>query len=235
MSIREEIHEENKKNFKEMTFKQKIKHFWHYYKIHLGVAAIVLAFVTYLVLHYTVFKPLPYGFVGYALNTNYYVADDLSPVDNFIKDFAVDQNINTEEYQVIFDVSNAIDLESTDMLYMAMDMKLVTEGENGDMDVLIGTAEQLEYYIINGFYKQPLDELLPEEMFQELDEQGLIYYYENEEAGSREPLGIYVTDAPRLKELGLYNEDAEVMLGIVSLSPRTDMAVEFVRYIFETP
>lgn len=235
MSIREEIREENKKNFKEMTFSQKIKHFWHYYKIHTCVALGLIAFIVYLILHYTVFKPLPFGFAGYALNTNYYVAEDLSAVDNFIKDFAADQNINTEEYQVVFDVSNAIDLESTDMLYMAMDMKLVNAGENGDMDVLIGTAEQLEYYIINGFYQKPLDELLPEDLYKELDEQGLIYYYENKETGSKEPLGIYISDAPRIKELALYNEDTEVMLGIIALSPRTDTAVEFVRYIFETP
>lgn len=235
MSIREEIREENKKNFKEMSFSQKAKHFWHYYKIHVAVAAVIIAFIVYLILRATAFKPLPYGFAGYALTSNYYLAQDTSAVDAFINDFAVKEGINTEEYQIMFDVSNAMDPNSTDTLDMAVDLKLVTAGQDGELDVLLGTSEQIDFYVINGFYDVALDQLMPQDMFEEYDEAGLIYYYYDETTEETYPIGVYVSDAPRLKELELYNEDAEIILGVVCLSERTDTAIDFIRYIYETP
>lgn len=235
MSIRDEIREENKKNFKEMPFSKKVKHFWHYYKIHTLVAVGIIAFITYIILLQTALKPLPYGFAAYALSSNYYLLQDATPVNNFINEFAVAEGINTEEYQVIFDVSNAVDPNSSSMLDMAVDMNLVNEGQDGNLDVLIGSQEQIDFYVVNGFYCKTLDTLFSEEMFQELDEAGLIYYYYDEASDKEFPIGVYVSDAPRFVELGLYNEDTEVILAIVGLSERTDTSVDFVEYIFETP
>ena len=150
-------------------------------------------------------------------------------------EFATSEGIDTEEYQVYMDASNNVDPSSTNMLDMAIDMKLVTAGQEGDLDVLIGTQEQIDFYVINGFYSPTLDELFSEELFSELDEKGLIYYYYDEESDKEYPIGVYVKDAPRLAELGLYEEDKEVILAIVGLSERTDTSVRFVEYIFETP
>lgn len=235
MSIREEIREENKKNFKEMPFDKKVKHFWHYYKVHTIVAIGLIAFVVYFILLQTVLAPKPFGFCAYALSSNYYMSEDLTPIDTFIGGFADRLGIDTEEYQVVFATSNAVNPDSTDMLDMAVDMNIVHAGEEGNLDVLIGSKAQIDFYVINGFYGKTLDILFTEEMFADLDEAGLIYYYYDEESDKEYPIGVYVTDAPRLKELGLYNEDAEVILSIVSFSERTDTSVEFVKYIFETP
>lgn len=90
-------------------------------------------------------------------------------------------------------------------------------------------------YEINGFYRPPLNEILPEDLYAELDEQGLILYFQPEEYGKDYPIGIYIGDAPKLQALDLYPEDAEPVLAIVSISPRTEMAVAFVEYIFEEP
>ncbi len=235
MSIREEIREENKKNFKEMPFDKKVKHFWHYYKIHTIVAIALIAFVVYIVLLQTVLAPKPFGFCAYALSSNYYLSEDLTPVDTFINGFAAKTGINTEEYQVVLDTSNAVNPDSTDMLDMAVDMNIVNAGQKGEIDVLMGSQAQIDFYVINGFYGDTLDLLFDEEMFAELDEAGLIYYYYDEESDKEYPIGVYVTDAPRLKDLGLYGEDTEAILAIVSLSERTATSVEFVKYIFETP
>ncbi len=233
MSIRDEIREQNQKVMEERSGKEKLKHFWHYYKVQVCVGAVILAFITYLVLHYTVFRPLPYAFAGYALNTNYYVANNYDAIDKFTEEFALHENIDTEEYQIFFDVSNAISTDSTHDFNIAIDMKLSKAGEHGDMDVLIGTAEQIEMYEINGFYRPPLNQILPEDLYAELDEKELILYFQPEEYGKDYPIGIYIGDAPKIQDLGLYPEDAEPVLGIISLSPRTEMAVKFVEYIFE--
>ena len=235
VAIRDEIKEQNQKVLEERSNSEKLKHFWHYYKVHVCVGAVILAFITYLVLHYTVFRPLPYAFIGYALDSNYCIADNTDAVDAFMQDFAAHEEINTEEYQAYFDVSNSLDTNSTHDYNIAIDMKLSKAGAHGDMDVLIGSVEQIEMYEINGFYRPPLKEILPEAFFQELDEQGLIHYFKPDEYGTDYPIGIYIKDAPRIQELELYPEDAEPVLAIVSLSPRTEMAVSFVEYIFETP
>ncbi len=235
MSIREEILEEHKKNWKEMTPSQRIKHFWHYYKIHVAVAAVVIAFIAYLILRATVFKPLPYAFAGYALSSNYYMATDLSAIDAFMNEFIIREGIDTNEYQVLFDVSNAMNPDSTNTLDMAVDLKLVTAGQDGELDVLIGTSKQIDFYVINGFYDVALDELMPEDMFKEYDEAGLIYYYYDETTEETYPIGVYISDAPRIKALELYNEDDEIILGVISTSERTDTAIDFIEYIYETP
>ncbi len=235
MSIRDEIKEQNQKVMAERSASEKLKHFWHYYKVHVCLGVLILAFIVYLILHYTVFRPLPYAFTGYALNTNFYVADNTEPVTLFMQDFAAHEGINTEEYQLLFDVSNALDPVSTHDFNIAIDMKLSKAGEHGDMDILIGSAQQIEMYEINGFYRPPLKDILPADLYAELDEQGLIYYFNPDEYGTDYPIGIYIGDAPRIKELGLYPEDAEPVLAIISISPRTEMAVSFVEYIFETP
>lgn len=235
MSIRDEIRAENRKNFKEMPFDKKMAHFWHYYKVHTIVTIGLIAFVIYFIMLQTVLAPKPFGFCAYALSSNYYMLEDLAPINTFINEFAAKQGINTEEYQVVFDVSNAVDPGSTDMLDMAIDMNIVHDGEEGNLDVLIGSSEQIDFYVVNGFYSQTLDTLFSEEMFTELDEAGLIYYYYDEDSDQEYPIGVYVSDAPRFVELGLYDEDREVILAIVGFSERTDTAVEFVDYIFETP
>lgn len=235
MSIRDEIRAENRKNFKEMPLDKKIKHFWHYYKIHTIVAIVLIAFVTYIILLQTVLAPKPFGFCAYALSSNYYLSEDTSAVDAMIQEFANEQGINPEEYQVVFDVSNAVNPDSSDMLDMAIDMNIVKAGQDGNLDILIGSQKQIDFYVVNGFYADTLDILLPPDRFQALDDAGLIYYYYDEASDKEYPIGIYVGDAPRFTEIGLYEEDAEVMLAIVSLSERTDTAVEFVEYIFETP
>ncbi len=235
MSIKEEILEEHKKNWKEMTPPQRIKHFWHYYKIHVAVVAIVIAFIAYLILRATVFKPLPYAFAGYALSSNYYMAQDLSAIEAFMNEFIIREDIDTEEYQVLFDVSNAMNPDSTNTLDMAVDLKLVTAGQDGELDVLIGTSKQIDFYVINGFYDVSLDKLMPEDMFKEYDEAGLIYYYYDETTEETYPIGVYISDAPRIKALELYNEDDEIILGVISTSERTDTAIEFIEYIYETP
>ena len=235
MSIREEIKEQNQKAFQEMDAKAKWKHFWHYYKIHTFIALFVICFIIYMILHYTIWKPLPYGFAAYALDSNYYVSKDEDALNAFLDGFAQREGINTEDYQLFFDVSCSVDPQSTETLDMAIDMKLVTAGEHGDMDVLIGSPEQIDFYDINGFYQTPFETMLPEDLYKELDEQGLIYYYENEEQELRYPVGVYIKDAPRIKALNLYPEDAEPVLAIVSYSPRIETAVAFIEYIFETP
>ncbi len=235
MSIRDEIKEGNKKYLSDMNANQKLKHFWHYYKIHFFVVIGLIAFVVYLILLNTVLKPLPYGFVGYALNTQYYMEQDLSPIEKFTEEFTRWEGINTEEAQVVFDVSNAVSPDSTEMLDMAIDMKLVHEGQEGNLDVLIGGQSQIDFYIINGFYSKTLDQLLSEEEFNAYDEQGLIYYYYDEDSDKEYPIGIYITDAPRIRELGLYKEDEEVILAVVSYSERTQTALDFAKFLFEIP
>lgn len=235
MSLRDEIRAENKKNFENMNTGDKIRHFWHYYKFHVLVAVAVIALVVYFILHSTVFRDKPLAFSVYALNSNYTVTDDNGLVDAFINEFALSEGIDTEEYQVLMNASVSYDPSSISNYDMAIDMKLASEGKDGDIDILIGTPEQLELFVTNGFYTKQLDEYLPEELLTQLDEEGLVYYYTVEGSDTKHPIGIRIAGAARIQALGLYNEDTDAILSIVSYSEHTDTAVAFIRYLFETP
>lgn len=233
MSIREEIKEQNEKAFKNLPFKKKIGHFWHYYKIPFFVILATLIFVTYVILRATIFAPHPYGFSVIALNSTYCLAPSAEEVENLMLDFAEYENINPDEYQVLCDVSSSIDLHSSDTYNMAVDMRIVAQGEAGELDCLIGDGEIIEYYMPNQFYQTTIDQFLSPKTFEYLKSNNLIYYYHDEEENKDYPLGVYIKDAPKIKEIGLYSEEYNPVIAIVTLSERTQTAADFIDYIFE--
>lgn len=234
-SIYDEIKEQDA-SVRNRSFKERMAHFWRYYKVHTLVAVAAIAIITYLVLKFTVFKPLPIGISVYALNSNYYdlLESNTEDADNFIADFAEKEGINTEENRVIFNVETRVSQYTGDNLSMAVDMNLVASGEQGKIDILIAPPSLIEYYIENGFYEDNLKELLSPEIYSYAEENDLIYYYEEEATGNKYALGLKVADAPKFKEINLYNKEDEPVLAFVSAySTRTDVASDFVDYIFE--
>lgn len=233
-SIYDEIKEQDA-SVKDRSLKDKLSHFWRYYKVHTFIALAVVLIITYLVLKVTVFKPLPIGASVYALNSNYYdlLDSNTEDADEFMREFAIHEGINTDEYRVIFDVETRVSMYTGDNLSMAVDMNLVANGEDGNIDVLVAPADLIEYYITNGFYQDNLKEIISDELWAYAEENDLIYYYEDETTHIKYALGIKVADAPKFKDIDLYNKEDNPVLAVVSTySPRTDVASDFADYIF---
>ncbi len=240
-SIKEEIKVQNSKAAK-LPPKQRAKHFWYYYRIPFFVFLGVLAFATYMILHYTVFAPKPYAFSAYALNTTYAVNDitnnNETDLDRFLDGFCKYMNFDLSKTRVEINTALTINPTSGDNLTLANDMNLIATGQAGDVDVLIGSPELVEYYIPNGFYKEPLSNCLPADFYEYLSENHLIYYYTDPKDGQKYELGIRIKDAARMEETGLYT-GTDIKYPVASIvtaySPRVDTAVAFFEYLFDYP
>lgn len=239
-SVKEEIKFQNAKASR-LPFKQKIRHFWYYYKVPFFVFLGVLAFAAYLILHYTVFAPKPYAFVAYALNSAYVkdiTSDDETDLDRFLNGFNEYMHFDLTKTQSVINTDMTIDPGSTDNLVLAYDMNLTAAGQAGDADLLIGSGELIDYYIPAGFYQDTIDHYLPEDFYRYLKENDLIYSYVDPTDSKSYEVGVYIGSAKRMKETGLYegtNIDAPVASVITAHSPRIDVAVEFLKYLFDYP
>ena len=223
-----------------LPFKKRMEHFWTYYKVPFFVILGILIFAGYLVLHYTVFKPKPYAFSAYALNS-FYVSEVTSseekPVDLFLADFCKKEQFDLTKTQAEINTDYAIDPEKAGNLDVALDLNLTATGLDGDVDILLGPSHLIDYYVPNGFYADTIDHYLPEDFYQYLLENDLIYYY-TDDAGEKYAIGIYAGDAARMAETGLYPESLGInpVVAIVSsYSPRLDTASDFIEYLFDYP
>ena len=237
-SVKEEIRIQIAKVAK-LPFKQKIRHFWYYYKIHFFVALGLLAFIVYLVLHFTVFAPKPYSFCAYAINSSYIV--DITSAgetekDRFLREFVEYEGLDTEKHQVELNTDMSIEPGSGNNLDIALDYNFTAAATDGDVDILMGPGEIIDFYVPNGFYHDTIDHYLPSDFAEYLAQRDLYYYYVDEN-GDSYAVGVYFKDAARAEESGLYrDQEVKPVVAIVSnYSPRMDVAVDFIEYMFDYP
>ena len=239
-SIREEVAKQNAKAAK-LPAKQKFKHFWYYYKIPFFVTLGILAFVTYLILHFTLLSPKPYSFSAYALNSAYVkeiTSNEETKMDRFFAEFTALQNFDLKKTRAVFDTNLTIDPTSGDNLTLANDLNLIANGQAGDVDLIMGSADLINYYVPNGFYKETIDHYLPADFYEFLSANDMVYSYVDQTDGKKYEIGIFVKDAARMKDTGLYDgtDITEPVAAIVSsYSPRIDTSVAFLEYLFDYP
>ena len=239
-SVREEIKHQNEKAAK-LPFKKKMEHFWYYYKVPVFVLIGILAFATYLILHFTVFAPKPYAFSAYAINSAYVkdiTTEEENDLDRFLDGFNQQMNFDLTKTRSEINAEITISPGSTDNLALAYDMNLTAAGLDGDIDILIGSGDIIDYYVPGDFYQDTIDHYLPADFYEYLKSNDLIYSYHNETDGKDYEVGIFIAGAKRMPETGLYegtNIDAPVAAICTAHSPRIDTAVAFLEYLFDFP
>lgn len=238
-SVREEIKLQNAKAAK-LPFKQRVSHFWSYYKVPFFIMLAVGAFAAYLVLHYTLLAPKPYSFSAYALNSAYVkdiTSDDERAIDRFLQEFAEKEGLNLKETRAEINCELTVNPGSGDNLDLANDVNITATGQAGEIDLLFGSGELIDYYVPGGFYSETIDHYLPADFYEYLSERNLIYYYKDPADGTEYAVGVCLRDAKRMPETGLYEgTDIDPVVAIVSYyTPRMDTAVDFIEYLFDYP
>ena len=140
---------------KELTWKERIAHFWEYYKwVAIAVIAVIIAAVSVVISVQENSKPLLYG--GVAVNVN--VSEEASAylVDGWMKHVQGDPKKDRVDFSEML-----LNLEANTMsdLGMANAEKLLTMVESGDLDYLIMDAYALSYCGGNGIFA-PLENAL---------------------------------------------------------------------------
>ena len=236
-SVKEEI-KEQKAKVAEMPFKKRMQHFWYYYKVPFFIVLGLIALSVYLFLHYTFFAEKPRALSIYALNSSYaatFTEEEKAPLTDFMNAFASAEGIDLKKYSVYVDTGTVINTETKNTFDLATDMNVVSNGENHNIDLIMGSPELVDYYVPNDFYDGTIDNHLPADFYEYLLENDCIYYFTDSD-GSKYAMGIYLRKAPKFAETGLYTEDIPfepVAAPVSAYSLRMDTVVDFLEYLFE--
>jgi hypothetical protein len=227
MQVIDNLKKEQKK-IKDFSFAGKCSYIWDYYKVPIIASVIVILFAVLLIKD-VVLNSRPTYLYTCILNSNYtYETDTTIPIE--YTNYAA---IDTEAQILTFDYSMHIDPEGFDQSAIGYQQKLLALLSSNEVDVIIGNEEIIENYAKVGAYTN-LQELLPDDLAQELEEKGYTYYTYRNEDGQTVPVGINMETCTRFHEdgeLGTYAEGDNPIFTIILDSKQSAHALEFLRFL----
>lgn len=247
-NINDEVREQKQK-FKDMTFKEKWRYFWDYYKIH----TIVTIFAVILIVTFAKDMILNNQecVLSVAMINGYPVTDS----DVFMEEYATYAEIDSKEYEVTLDTSYQYSKDDMSQMTMATVQKLMALVSASALDVMISDYEAVDNYANSGFFVD-LRTVLPADLLEKFKDSFYYYTYDpNLEVEGFEPeegylgpfdtlepvpVGIIATDFPKLVELGAYEYTipekgkAEPIFTILGNSKYIDSTIQFLRFLSES-
>ena len=220
-SMHDEIREQNAK-LKGAPFKEKFNYFKEYYLKTTLVIIVAVVFIGYLAYNMitapsdTAFAALFYNDTGDSSNTEL--------IDGFVEYM----NIDTKKHDAYIDATMNYSADSSDMnTYMGLE-KAMAIISTSELDVVMGDTDTIDYFAKSECLHD-ITTILPDDLLAKFKDK--FYYAEVGESASLVPVGIYVTDSPKLNE-HYYYVNQEPVMGFVVNSNSLDNAMEFLRYIY---
>lgn len=228
--------------FKEVPKEEKFWYVWEYYKLHI-LAIIGSVILLVLVIHSVIEATKPTMLQGFQVNLKSY-ADDT----DFVKDdYLVSRGYNPKKYHIYYDDSLVVDNrpESTGLdpqVLMASSTKIVANVQASDLDYMIMDQYSMDEYCKECIFAD-LKEVLPEETFKRLEEEGrlvksmrVLAYEDEEQKIPKEVQEIY---AGINLQPSTYTERMEVKddcyFVIIFNTKRLDATLDFLDYLLEEP
>lgn len=210
----------------------KLKYLRTYYLkpalISIGIIAIAVYFI------YTVFSPkdkclMRVAFVDYPFSS--------ALTDEMKADFIEAAGITLENHEVLefdgstYQISNSYDYSSSAVLATHIMAK--------ELDIFIAPESIFRNYAFNGTIGS-LTELLPSDLYSALSDYFFLSQVKQDDetieeaSGAEYVLGIYLDETPFWEEYGSYLNSLErPVIGIVTNSRNKEMAIDFIRYLFQ--
>lgn len=142
---------------KGMGFKAHWDYFWDYYKIHVLVAVIVIAFGGMLIKD--IASALPF-----AVNAIFINANSMQTTDELEAAFAEYEGINTKEAEVSIDVTTSLSLTSYDSMNVTTGQKIYAMIAANDLDLMMADSEVFENYAKNEVFEDLRQYLTEDEL-----------------------------------------------------------------------
>ena len=220
-SMHDEIREQNAK-LKGAPFKEKLAYFKEYY-LKQTIVIIVAVILVGSIVYSTVTSPSDTAFAAYLYN-NTGDSSDTGLIDGFIAYAGID----TKESNAYIDTTmhyspDGQNLDAYNMLEKSMAVVM-----SGELDVVIGDADTIEYFSRSECLHD-ITTVLPQDLLDKFQDK--LYYAKLGESDELTPVGIYVTDSPKLNEYHYYT-DGEPLFGLIANSNSLDNAVAFLRYLY---
>lgn len=220
-SMHDEIREQNAK-LKGAPLKDKAAYFKEYYLKTTIAAAVIVIFVVYLAYSIltapsdTAFAAFFYNDTGDSSNTGL--------IDGFVEYMGID----TKEHEAYIDATMNFVPESADYdAYMSLE-KAMAVLSTGELDVIVGDTDTLDYFARSECLHD-ITTVLPDDLLAQFEDK--LYYAKTGENEELIPIGVYVTDSPKLNQY-YYYVDKEPILGLVVNSNSMDNAIAFLRYLY---
>lgn len=248
MPVMDEFKEE-RAALKNGTLKEKLLYFWYYYKWHTFAFIVIVFIVCSLLNNFLNRKDI--GFYGVFLNS---VETGANP--DYSSDFAEAAGIDLNEYEVYFDSTVFIDLETMDQATVASSQKMMVYIAAGDLDMVVTDTGSLEHYA----YLDTLVDLRTLMTQEQIEKYEPYFYYVDKKVVDEKSAAVdnidmdYVPDYPKdpfdpssMAEpvpVGVCMDSCEVLrenyrfkegnlvFSIFSTSKHTDLALNYLEYTF---
>lgn len=220
-SMHDEIREQNAK-LKDAPLEDKIAYFKEYYlktTILMIFCVILVGYLAYTILTApadTAFAAFFYNDTGDSSNTEL--------IDGFVEYMDID----TKKHEAYIDATMNYIPDGTDYdAYMSLEKSMAVISTS-ELDVIVGDTNTLDYFAKAECFHD-ITTILPDDLLAQFEDK--LYYARSGEAEELIPVGVYVTDSPKLNQY-YYYVDKEPVLGFVINSNSIDNAIAFLRYIY---
>jgi hypothetical protein len=220
-SVHDEIKEQNAK-MKNAPLKEKWDYFKEYY-LKITIAAIVIIVFVIYIAYTMITAPKDTAFAAFFFNDT----GDSSSTE-LADGFAEYMNIDTKKSDVYIDATMNYSPDGADYdSYIGLE-KVMAVISTKELDVIVGDSDTADYFA-KAECLSDLTTVLPDDLLEKFKDS--LYYATIGESTEPVPVGIYITDAPKINEY-YYYVDIEPVFSIVVNSNSIDNAIEFLRYIY---
>lgn len=226
MALSDEIKVEQKK-VRDMTFSGKIKYIWDYYKIHIIVAIVVIAALSFFIRDW-IRSSRPVYLNAEFMNTVLSYDGDSDITSDFLEYAGVD----SEKYNCAIETALNLQPGAGDQMTMASQQKILGLFSAGEIDVMAAPLEVMEFYAPEGAFAD-LRDLMTQEEIDALEQKGYPIYHATCE-GKTYPAGFYIINSPYLQKIsehGTFIPESEPVFAFTSCIKNTDAALKLLEMI----
>lgn len=220
-SMHDEIREQNAK-LKNAPLREKLAYFKEYY-LKTTIIAVVAIILVGSMIYSMLTSPSDTAFAAYFYNNTGDMSDS-----GLIDGFVTYAGIDTKKSNAYIDTTMHYSPDGQNLDAYAMLEKSMAIITTGELDVVVGDTDTIDYFA-NSECLHDITTILPEDLLEIFQDK--LYYAKLGESDELTPVGIYVTDAPKLNEYHYYT-DMEPVFGFVANSNSLDNAVAFLRYLY---
>lgn len=224
----------DRKPLKELHGLAKIQYIWDYYKVPMAVACILIYIIGYTVYGHVTHKDRPI----YVALVNITAGDQLKQQlsDGFLEYAGLNSSKNQAYlYTGLYLTANP-DSDYYSYTY-ASRLKILAALDAEQMDIVLADQEAFDAFSEEG-YLYDLEAILAErdpQLYQKLSSSLIMGRPGSEASGSsaledQAPVGIDLSQSPLIRQAGF---DGSVYLGVIGNSPRPDMVVKYLEYLFQ--
>lgn len=219
-SLSDEIREQNAK-LKNASLKDKLLYFKDYYLLTTIIVIVICAFLFSLA--YTMLTaPRDTAFGAFFYNDT----GDSSNTE-LIDQFVTYMGIDTSKQNAYIDSSMTYSADFSDLdAYAGLEKAMASIAAN-DLDVIVGDAQTIDYFTKCNCLGD-ITAILPEDLLEAYQDR---LYYAETGSGESIPVGIDVSDSPKLNAYSYY-VDKEPVFSYVINSDKIENVIAFLRYIY---